>query len=81
MIAGTRDSKFAVAEKTIEVRKLLPLLAQRVIGLRAGRIAFDLPVAQVNDEQLLMLYRGEPETLASVAYAAAAVQHTSRVNP
>ena len=60
---------------------LLPLLAQRVIGLRAGRIAFDLPVAQVSDEQLLALYRGEPETLASVAYAAAAVQHTSRVNP
>ena len=36
---------------------LLPLLAERVIGLKNGRIAFDLPVAAVNDEKLLNLYR------------------------
>ena len=36
---------------------LLPLLAERVIGLKNGRIAFDLPLAAVNDEKLLNLYR------------------------
>ena len=36
---------------------LLPLLADRVIGLKQGRIAFDLPVAAVDDQKLLNLYR------------------------
>lgn len=36
---------------------LLPLLADRVIGLKQGRIAFDLPVGQVDDQRLLGLYR------------------------
>lgn len=36
---------------------LLPLLADRVIGLRQGRVAFDLPVAAVDDQQLVNLYR------------------------
>ena len=36
---------------------LLPLLARRVIGLRQGRMAFDLPVDKVGDRQLLDLYR------------------------
>lgn len=36
---------------------LLPLLANRVIGLKQGRIAFDLPVAAVDDEKLVNLYR------------------------
>lgn len=36
---------------------LLPVLADRVIGLRQGRVAFDLPVSQVGDRQLVGLYR------------------------
>jgi phosphonate transport system ATP-binding protein len=36
---------------------LLPLLAERVIGLKQGRIAFDLPLAQVGDQELGDLYR------------------------
>lgn len=36
---------------------LLPVLADRVIGLRQGRLAFDLPVAAVDDRQLVGLYR------------------------
>ncbi|PKO92839.1 MAG: phosphonate ABC transporter ATP-binding protein [Betaproteobacteria bacterium HGW-Betaproteobacteria-10] len=36
---------------------LLPLLAERVIGLKAGRIAFDLPLAAVDDRKLGNLYR------------------------
>jgi hypothetical protein len=38
---------------------LLPLIADRVIGLRRGQIAFDLPVSQVDDRTLLTLYRSE----------------------
>ncbi|MDD2741976.1 MAG: ATP-binding cassette domain-containing protein [Rhodocyclaceae bacterium] len=36
---------------------LLPLLAERVIGLKNGRIAFDLPLAAVDDQKLVNLYR------------------------
>ncbi len=36
---------------------LLPLLADRVIGLKGGRIAFDLPLAAVDDQKLTSLYR------------------------
>ena len=36
---------------------LLPLLADRVIGLKQGRIAFDRPVAAVDDQALANLYR------------------------
>lgn len=35
---------------------LLPLLADRVVGLREGRIAFDLPVAALDEERLAALY-------------------------
>lgn len=37
---------------------LLPLLAERVIGLQQGRIVFDLPQAQLDDVQLAALYGG-----------------------
>ena len=39
---------------------LIPLLADRVIGLKAGKIAFDLPVAALDDERLTDLYRAAP---------------------
>lgn len=45
---------------------LLPVLAQRVIGLRQGRIAFDLPVGEVGDRQLIELYR--PASSEQVAH-------------
>lgn len=38
---------------------LLPLIADRVIGLRQGRVAFDLPVGDVDDRALLALYQME----------------------
>jgi phosphonate transport system ATP-binding protein len=41
---------------------LLPLLAERVIGLRQGRIAFDLPLAQVGEPELARLYRPQSGT-------------------
>lgn len=36
---------------------LLPLIADRVIGLRQGKIAFDLQVSEVDDRALLALYQ------------------------
>lgn len=39
---------------------LLPLLADRVIGLRQGRVVFDLAQAQVDTAQLAALYRSDP---------------------
>jgi phosphonate transport system ATP-binding protein len=36
---------------------LLPLISDRVIGLRQGRVAFDLPVGDVDDRALLALYQ------------------------
>jgi phosphonate transport system ATP-binding protein len=36
--------------------ELLPLLAQRVIGLREGRLVFDVPVGQLTSDQLTALY-------------------------
>lgn len=41
---------------------LLPLLADRVLGLRQGRVVFDLPTSQVNDMVLNQLYQ-TPTTL------------------
>jgi len=35
---------------------LLPVLAQRVIGFKAGRIVFDVPTAEVNEQRLQSLY-------------------------
>lgn len=43
---------------------LLPRLAERVIGIREGRIAFDLPLAHVGPEDLAALYRNATEAMA-----------------
>jgi len=46
---------------------LLRLLADRVVGLRQGHIAFDLPVDEVNDACLLSLYRAESRNVVAIA--------------
>ena len=38
---------------------LLPYLADRVLGFKSGKIVFDLPVADVDDEKLNQLYENE----------------------
>lgn len=38
---------------------LLPNLADRVLGFKSGKIVFDLPVADVDDEKLNQLYENE----------------------
>jgi phosphonate transport system ATP-binding protein len=42
---------------------LLPLLSDRVIGLKHGRVAFDKPVAEVGDAELARLYRPDARSL------------------
>ncbi len=44
---------------------LLPLLADRVIGLKNGRIAFDLPLSTVDDQKLTNLYRPDESAVAA----------------
>ena len=40
---------------------LLPLLADRVVGLKLGRIVFDQPLADVSDAELARLYRPDDD--------------------
>ncbi len=40
--------------------ELLPLLADRVLGLRQGRLVFDLPTVQVDAPTLARLYASQP---------------------
>lgn len=39
--------------------RLLPVLSKRVIGLKAGRIVFDVPTHEVNEQRLQSLYNLE----------------------
>ena len=49
---------------------LLPVLADRVIGLKQGKLVFDMPIDSLGDERLVSLYRPDgddvqhPETAA-----------------
>lgn len=52
-----RAARGATLISVVHNPALLPLLADRAIGLKNGRIVFDLPVAQVGEEVLFQLYR------------------------
>ncbi len=54
--------------------RVLPLLADRVIGLAHGRLAFDLPLAAVSEATLVALYR---RAAAPVPMPPAAMQGVS----
>ena len=56
----TTESQSTTLLTVVHNPALLPLLADRVIGLKQGCIAFDLPVGQVDDRCLLDLYRTDP---------------------
>lgn len=51
----------------VHTLSLLPLLADRVIGLHEGRVVFDLPLSQVDDTRIAQLYRSNSAT-PSVVY-------------
>lgn len=51
---------------------LLPLLADRVIGLRDGALVFDQPITQVGVDRLQALYTSSPSPMPSQSTAATA---------
>lgn len=52
-----RAARQATLISVVHNPALLPLLADRVIGLRQGRIAFDLPLTNLDHQDLANLYR------------------------
>ena len=54
-----RAAGHATLLSVVHNRALLPLLADRVVGIRQGRIVLDLPIAAVGDAVLTDLYRAE----------------------
>ncbi len=75
LAAGTAASP-ATLITVVHNPALLPLLADRVLALRQGALAFDLPLAQVTPALLAQLYGGDeggpvpPTALASLPAAA-----------
>ena len=45
---------------------LIPLLADRVLGLRQGKLVFDVPVNTLDDQQLAGLYRPEVNSVLPI---------------
>ena len=57
--AGSTQSSASTLVTVVHNPLLLPVLADRVIGLKQGCVAFDLPVRQVDDRCLQDLYRAD----------------------
>jgi phosphonate transport system ATP-binding protein len=55
-LVQTADELGAALVTVVHQADLLPLLAQRVLGLRDGQLLFDLPTAQVDAATLAALY-------------------------
>ena len=56
-IAGERGLALITVAHTLS---LLPNLAERVIGLKAGRILFDQSIDAIEEDQMQQLYKGDP---------------------
>lgn len=61
-----RAARRATLITVVHNPSLLPMLAERVIGLKQGRMVFDLPLARVDDQELVSLYR--PDVTAEQPY-------------
>ncbi|WP_334191032.1 phosphonate ABC transporter ATP-binding protein [Noviherbaspirillum sp.] len=61
MLSGLAQRQHMTLVTVVHDPGLLAVLADRVIGMRQGKIAFDLPVAQVGDERLNRLYSDKPD--------------------
>jgi len=67
MLSEVAKAKGVTMITVVHEPGLLPLLADRVIGLAAGRIAFDLPVAEITSEKLDALYGKTVQAAADIA--------------
>ena len=52
-------AKSAALITVVHSPSLLPMLATRVIGLKQGKLVFDLPIAEINENNLKKLYLTE----------------------
>jgi phosphonate transport system ATP-binding protein len=55
-IAGERGLALITVAHTLS---LLPNLAERIVGLKSGRIMFDQPIDEIEEGQLQQLYKGD----------------------
>ena len=55
-IAGERGLALITVAHTLG---LLPNLAERVIGLKSGRIVFDQPIGSIGEDQMQQLYKSD----------------------
>ncbi len=59
-LSSTARALGATLLTVVHQAELLPLLADRVLGLRQGRLVFDLPTARVHAATLASLYAATP---------------------
>jgi len=78
-IAGNKSAP-ATLVTVVHNPVLLPLLADRVIGLKHGKIAFDLPIVEVDDASLLLLYRMD-QSLSAINWITSDHQEQQRFTP
>jgi phosphonate transport system ATP-binding protein len=52
-------AKSATMITVVHSPSLLPVLATRVIGLKLGKMVFDLPIEKIDEENLKSLYLAE----------------------
>lgn len=57
-----RGAQGATLLSVVHNPSLLPLLADRVVGLKQGRLVFDKPLADVSDAELARLYRPDDDS-------------------
>jgi phosphonate transport system ATP-binding protein len=62
MLSSLAQKTQATLITVVHDPSLLPLLAERVVGLRHGRLVFDLPIGKISDEVLNGLYRDTSPT-------------------
>ena len=67
LLAAAASTTGATLVTVVHNTALLPLLADRLIGLSQGRLVFDLPMSEVTETQLASLYR--PELSQEIAHA------------
>lgn len=60
-----RAARGATLISVVHNPSLLPLLADRVLGLKDGRLVFDLPLREVSDSVLFRLYRPSADEAAT----------------
>ena len=59
LLAELAEERQVTLITVVHTLQLLPNLAQRIIGMHSGRIAFDQPIGALDDKRMRLLYRRE----------------------